>query len=92
MSNRKLQRISSLNNSQKQLHQFTVFFTNTATAKEPTATTSTTNKQPGSKPFYKQLSQQSGSTQYRMPNTDNPKQITVSTTWIQLWKSGWLQS
>ena len=52
-----------------------------ATAKEPT---STTNKQPGSKPFCKHLSQQSWSTKYRIPNTDNRKQITVSTTWIQL--------
>ena len=50
------------------------------------------NKQPGSKPFCKQLSQQSRSTKQRISNTDNHKQITVSTTWIQLWKSGWLQS
>ena len=51
------------------------------------------NKQTtGSKPFCKQLSQQSWSTQYRIPNTDNRKQITVSTKWIQLWESGWLQS
>ena len=43
MSHLKLQRISSLNNSQKQLQQFTIISTNSATAKEPTATTSTTN-------------------------------------------------
>ena len=74
------------------IQQFADIFTNSATAKQPTATTSTTNTQPGSKPFCKQLSQQSWSTKQRTPNTDHRKQITVSTTWIQLWKSGWLQS
>ena len=39
--------------------QFTDIFTNPATAKQPTATISTTNTQPGSIPFCKQLSQQS---------------------------------
>ena len=65
MSHRKFQRTSSLNKSKKQLKLFTDILTNSESAKKPTATTSkTANKQPGSKTFCKQLSQQSWSTQH----------------------------